>query len=156
MDIEVAPVLVDWTLLQELIRSAFASMEGRIDPPSSIISMAPADFARKAADETLIVAKSGGVLVGCIFCQRSDPWLYVGKMAVAPDQQGQGVGRLLMEEARCLAAELELLGVELETRIELTENHITFARLGFVKIAESSHEGYSRATSIWMRSVFNP
>ena len=42
----------------------------------------------------------------------------------------------------------------METRIELTENHATFARLGFVKTAETAHPGYDGPTSITMsRSI---
>lgn len=41
--------------------------------------------------------------------------------------------------------------LELETRIELLENHATFAALGFVRVTESAHPGFSRPTSITMR-----
>ncbi len=41
--------------------------------------------------------------------------------------------------------------LELETRIELTENHDTFAALGFVKTGEHAHDGYDRPTFITMR-----
>jgi MoxR-like ATPase len=41
--------------------------------------------------------------------------------------------------------------VELEARIELTENHETFAALGFSRVAESAHPGFDRPTSITMR-----
>jgi phosphinothricin acetyltransferase len=43
--------------------------------------------------------------------------------------------------------------LELETRIELTENHATFARMGFIKTAETAHPGYERPTSIKMRAT---
>ena len=43
--------------------------------------------------------------------------------------------------------------LELQTRIELTENHATFGALGFKKIAETAHPGYSRPTSITMRKL---
>ncbi|NDA32773.1 MAG: hypothetical protein EBZ04_11080 [Betaproteobacteria bacterium] len=41
--------------------------------------------------------------------------------------------------------------LELQTRVELIENHVTFGALGFVRVAETAHPGYSRATSITMR-----
>ncbi|MFN7434077.1 MAG: N-acetyltransferase, partial [Betaproteobacteria bacterium] len=41
--------------------------------------------------------------------------------------------------------------LELQTRIELTENHATFAALGFAKVAETAHPGYARPTSITLR-----
>ena len=42
--------------------------------------------------------------------------------------------------------------LELQTRIELTENQATFGRMGFVKTAETAHEGFDRPTSITMRA----
>lgn len=41
--------------------------------------------------------------------------------------------------------------LELDTRIELTENHATFAALGFVKTGEDAHDGYDRPTFITMQ-----
>ena len=41
--------------------------------------------------------------------------------------------------------------LELQTCIELIENQVTFGALGFMKVAETAHLGYSRATSITMR-----
>jgi hypothetical protein len=72
-------------------------------------------------------------------------------MAVAVGNQRSGVGGLLVKAARRLSADDGLEGLELETRIELTENHRTFRRLGFVKFAELP-SGYTTVTSIRMRS----
>jgi GNAT superfamily N-acetyltransferase len=127
-------------------------MDERIDPPSSIHSMTASDFVRKATSETLITASLDGSLVGCLFCRSTGEWLYVGKMAVAANLQRSGVGRLMIDQARQLARNQGLLGLELETRIELTENHDAFGRLGFVVVAQEAHEGYSRMTSVRMRS----
>jgi len=41
--------------------------------------------------------------------------------------------------------------LELDTRIELTENHQTFAALGFVKTGEHAHDGYDHPTFITMQ-----
>src|SRR6185295_4788841 len=46
--------------------------------------------------------------------------------------------------------------MELDTRIELVENHKTFAAFGFVKTAERSHAGYTRATFITMQKALVP
>jgi len=155
MRITVSPSNVDGQALHSLLVAAYAYMDGRIDPPSSLHAMSAVDLAQKAADETLITATSDGELVGCMFCRTEGPWLYVGKMAVAERLQGRGVGRSLMEPAFELARQRGLRGVELETRIELTENHEAFARLGFETVAEYRHEGYSRTTSLTMRATLD-
>lgn len=42
--------------------------------------------------------------------------------------------------------------LELETRIELVENHSIFAAMGFKKIGETAHDGYQNATSVTMQN----
>lgn len=46
---------------------------------------------------------------------------------------------------------LGLRGVELQTRIELTANHATFAALGFVETGRSAHPGYVLPTTLTFR-----
>ncbi len=152
MQIEVVPRDIDWEALHSLLISSYAYMDTRIDPPSSLLTMTAEDLERKAADETLIAATSDGALVGCLFCRVEGEWLYVGKMAVAEQLQGSGIGRLLIGRATCLARKQSLAGLELETRIELVENHQVFMKFGFFKVADQSHKGYSRITSIRMRA----
>jgi ribosomal protein S18 acetylase RimI-like enzyme len=57
----------------------------------------------------------------------------------------------LMGEVERLARETGRTAIELETRVELTENHRTFESLGFEKVSEHAHEGYDRPTYIRMR-----
>jgi GNAT superfamily N-acetyltransferase len=71
---------------------------------------------------------------------------------VRPGLQGLGVGKTLMAAVRAEAKRLGIKMLELQTRIELTENHATFARMGFVKTGETAHAGFDRPTSITMRA----
>jgi len=41
--------------------------------------------------------------------------------------------------------------LELETRIELVENHAAFAAMGFAKTEETAHTGFDRTTGITMQ-----
>ena len=77
----------------------------------------------------------------------------VRRVYVARAAQGRGIGRQLMHAAESFAREHGLGEIELETRIELVENHATFAALGFRKVAEQAHPGYDRPTSITMRKA---
>jgi N-acetylglutamate synthase-like GNAT family acetyltransferase len=71
---------------------------------------------------------------------------------VRPDLHGHGIGRALIAAARAEAQALGLKALELQTRVELTENHAFFARMGFVKVGETAHPGYERPTSVTMRA----
>ncbi len=144
----------DWEALLALILASFAYMHSRIDPPSSALHLTLPLLRQKATLEKAYAAVENGKLLGCIFCKPEPPdCLYIGKLAVAPDAQGKGVGRLLLETAETYAAECKLPCLRLETRIELLENHRVFAKWGFVQTAEGCHPGFTRPTFVEMRKT---
>ncbi len=147
-----APEGIDWDALLAFLHAAFAYMHDRIDPPSSLLAMDAAALRAKAASETLFVALDDGALVGCLFARPKDGALYVGKVAVDPRRQGAGVGRALFAAAEALARELALPVMELETRIELSENHAIFGALGFAIVSQHAHPGFARTTYVRMRA----
>lgn len=142
-----------WDELHDLLMRCFAYMAARIDPPSSLLRMSAADLKLKSRDETLYLAMDGEHIAGCAFVRLEPDCAYVGKLAVDADYRGQGITRRFMEEAERLARANGLGVLELQTRIELTENRETFEKLGFVKTRENAHEGYDRPTNITMRRV---
>lgn len=146
-----APADTDWAALLCLLHRAFAYMDGRIDPPSSLHKLTAEGLANKARIETCLVAITGDRILGCAFCQLHRDHLYLGKLAVDPVHQGNGIGRLLMNEAKAEARAFAKPAILLETRIELLENHAAFERMGFAKTGETCHPGYPRPTSITMR-----
>ncbi|MGX7876631.1 GNAT family N-acetyltransferase [Mesorhizobium sp. ORM6] len=140
-----------WDDVLALIMRAFAFMDGVIDPPSSSHLLTVDTLRDKARRETGFVAVCGDKIVGCVFALERADDLYVGKLAVAPDCQGQGIGRRLMRAVERLALGRGKAALELQTRIEFTANHAAFARLGFHETARTAHEGYARPTSLTMR-----
>jgi GNAT superfamily N-acetyltransferase len=146
------PAFEEWDALLALIMSSFASMDGVIDPPSSAHRLSPALLKQKALEEIVHLAHEDGQMVGCVFCKPEPPeGLYIGKLAVLPQAQGRGIGRLLVNAAETEARRRDLPQLRLETRIELTANHLTFARWGFAWSADGAHAGYARRTFIEMR-----
>jgi GNAT superfamily N-acetyltransferase len=141
----------DWDAVMKLLHAAFDYQNDRIEPPSSLHGFDAESIALKAKDEHLFLAVENGELVGCIFPRPQSGSLYVGKRAVWPHRQGQGIGRGLMQAAEDFARQSSLAVLELDTRIELTENHETFAALGFVRTAEHAHDGYDHTTFITMQ-----
>ena len=142
----------DWENVRALIIDAFAYMEGRIDPPLSALRMTAQSMAADAAMGALLLAEIDGALVGCAFIRRKEDALYIAKLAVRPDRQQRGIGRALIAAAQDEARAQSLAALELQTRIELSENRAAFARMGFVKIAETAHPGFTGPTSITMRA----
>jgi GNAT superfamily N-acetyltransferase len=130
-----------------LIQTTFAPMRGVIDPPSSAERLDEAGLAAKVAAETVYIARVDQVLVGCVFLAPRDDHLYLGKLAVAPAFQGRGIGRALIEAAIGEARRLGVAAIELQTRVELVQNHAVFERLGFRHLGSTAHPGYTRPTS---------
>ena len=148
---QLAPGFECWDELLGLIMRAFAPMDGVIDPPSSAHLLSTESLRDKAGQETAFLALQDGRIAGCVFALERSADFYVGKLAVEAEFQGQGIGRRLMQAVEDFARGRNKSAIELQTRIELTANHATFARLGFRETARTAHQGYDRPTSITMR-----
>lgn len=132
-----------------LLTTAFAYMDGMIDPPSSLSRWTPAVLTATAQGAELWV--KGTPPLACVVLAPQPDTLYLGKLAVAEGARGRGLARGLIDLACTRAQALNRPSVTLQTRIELTANHATFARLGFVEIGRTAHPGYDRPTSITFR-----
>ncbi len=128
-----------------LIRAAFAFMDGRIDPPSSMHRLTKEDLANS---EVWVI---GSPPLACIVLTPKADALYLGKLAVAASERGKGHARALVNQAGRRARPLGMAALELQTRIELVENQRTFEAMGFIEVARTAHAGYDRPTSITYR-----
>lgn len=137
----------DFGPVLSLIRAAFAFMEGRIDPPSSMHRLTAAALADHAREAEVWVAEETGQPVACMVLTPRADTLYLGKLAVADTHRGQGLGRQMVDHALARAKALGLPRVTLQTRVELTENHATFEAMDFRKTGATTHAGYDRPTS---------
>ena len=139
----------DWTALLHLIQSAFAHMDGRVTPPSSMHALTEATLAAQSTTSEVWVL--GHPPIACVILTPQPQSLCIGKLAVAKPHRGQGLARSLITLAEARARALNLPALELQTRVELTENHATFAALGFREVARTAHAGHTRSTSITYR-----
>ena len=105
----------------------------------------------KAAGEDLFVVRDAFGPIACLFGVPQSEGYYVGKLAVAAPQRGRGLARALIETAAGRARALGAPALELQSRVELTENHAAFAAMGFVRVGATSHPGYDRPTSLTYR-----
>lgn len=134
-----------------LIRTSFAYMEGRIDPPSSMHRLSLDALRDQMQDgEVWVIGDRPDAVV---FLTPKPGRLYLSKLAVDQNQRGRGLAHRLVTQAETRAEALGLKVLELQTRVELVENHTAFARMGFVKTGEVAHPGYDRTTSITMQKL---
>ena len=158
-DITIGPAGPDfsrWAEVHALLMQSFAYMKDRIDPPSSMNRLTLEGLIEKSGTEIALIGTEDGSPVACAFLDPRADCLYVGKVAVAPHLRGRGLTRRMFDIAEAEAQRRGLPFLELQTRIELLENHETFRRLGFEKCGEDAHEGYDRPTSIRMRKPVGP
>lgn len=135
-----------------LLRTSFQYMDGRIDPPSSVHRLTIESMQAHCQSGGEIWA-IGAPLFACMFLTPKTDCLYLGKLAVQEQMRGQGVCRAMIDHAERRAVAIGLSELELETRIELTENHRVFSRLGFTIVSTGSHDGYDKPTDFLLRKL---
>ena len=123
----------------------------RIAPPSSMTRLTSELLARKAGDEFILSCRSGDHLVATAFVRPEGNWAYVGKIAVEEGWRRRGITRRMLEFIEAHGREAGWDYLELQVRIELTENLAAFGALGFVEIERTAHAGYDRPTSVTLR-----
>jgi GNAT superfamily N-acetyltransferase len=128
-------------------------MEDRISPPSSLHRLTLSDIEHQLATQSIILIRDKSDPIACLFVTQKPDLLYLGKIAVHPDHRRKGALAAMLAVAEDLAKNWSLTRLQLETRIELSENHATFARLGFVQTAQTAHPGFAQPTSITMEKL---
>ncbi|MBS9715429.1 GNAT family N-acetyltransferase [Pseudohalocynthiibacter aestuariivivens] len=137
----------DHAALLQLIQTSFAYMEGRIDPPSSMHLLSLKNIAEHAEQNEIWVIEQNDAPIACIFLTVKPDTLYLGKLAVNESSRNKGLARALATLAENRARDLGKSKLELESRVELVENHAAFAAMGFGIVGETAHPGYQNATS---------
>ncbi len=131
-----------------LIHRAFAAQEGRVAPPQSALKLRAEDVAHHAAQGEVWTLDEPDGPIACLFLTPRPTGLYLGKLAVDAGFQRQGLARQLVRHAEGRARAQGLGQLELETRIELLENHAAFQAMGFERAGKNAHPGFDRATSV--------
>lgn len=126
-DIDIQPLRVtDAGEVLTIQRAAFVSealIYESVDMPAFTQTLAQIEAELRTAEGW--VARVGGRLVGAIRTREADGLLLIGRIAIAPDMQGNGIGQALLEAAenhsRAHSAEL-FTGSLSEANIRLYEN----------------------------------
>jgi GNAT superfamily N-acetyltransferase len=133
----------------DLTRRTFAYMDGLVHPPSSIHHLT-LDKLRTQANLAEIWSSGSPLLASMILTPKRHA-LYVGKLCVDERSRGKGLSRMMLAHATVRAIALKLPALELETRIELRDNHAAFQVMGFVEVARTSHQGFDHPTALTFR-----
>jgi N-acetylglutamate synthase-like GNAT family acetyltransferase len=135
----------DLPSIQRVIAAAYHKYLARMDsPPAPLLR----DYRR--AVETGAVWVTGSPVIGLISLTRSNDVILIENVAVHPDQQGNGLGRRLMEFAEEQARQHRIGRLALYTNEVMTENQAIYARLGYRVTDRRVVDGYRR---IYMEKI---
>lgn len=136
------------TAVFDLLQDSFATMDGMIDPPSSLHRMTRQSVIDHMENEVLLAVLENRKALACLFLTHHADHLYLGKLATASGMRGKGYAKALLDWAETWGRGAGFDRMELQCRVELVQNHVYFQRQGFEKIGETAHAGYDRPTSL--------
>ena len=129
----------DAPLVRQIMLAAFEQFRGTLEPPSSALDETIADTRRAIEAGGAALAWVGDAAVGSARCEPCPAYLYVGRVAVLPEQRGRGIASALMDFMDDRARALGLPEVRVEVRLALPDNVAFFRRLGFLTVSEQPH-----------------
>lgn len=132
-----------------LIHRSFAPMETRINPPSSVHQLTQSLLQEQATKGE--VWAIGTPPAACMILTFKPGILYLGKLSTAAHARRKGHAKRLIEQAITRAKAHDVPLLEVQSRVELTENHALFQALGFVEVNRTAHPGFTSPTSITFR-----
>jgi predicted N-acetyltransferase YhbS len=105
-----------------------------------------ADHAAEVAGGQVHVAEEDGAIVGLIVLVPAPDHLLVENVAVAPERQGEGLGRALLELAADEGRRLGVPELRLYTNAKMYENLERYPHLGWTETGRSTISGFDRVS----------
>ena len=102
------------------------------------------DYAALIADGLVRVLCRDGRICGVLVLIENDDHLLLDNVAVAPEAQGLGIGRRLVEAAEEVAGNLGYATVRLYTHETMAENFALYEHLGFTVTHRPTERGLYR------------
>jgi ribosomal protein S18 acetylase RimI-like enzyme len=131
----------DLPAIKELVDAAYTKYIERIGrPPAPMVQ----DYGQLLITSRVWVIDCGTTIVGLLVTEDKGDHLFLDVIAVAPESQGSGFGRKLMDRAELDAAEQGLTEVRLYTNQAMTENLTFYPKLGYRETGRGGQDGYRR------------
>lgn len=132
----------DVRVVEQIVDDAYRSYIPRIGkPPGPMLD----DYsARVAARSVSLVEDSEGIVAAIIVLIPHNDHLLLDNIAVRPNYQGRGFGRVLIEFAEQQARQLAYTELRLYTHEKMTENIALYRRIGFIETGRGHEDGYDR------------
>ncbi len=148
---EIRPaVAADAEAIRSLTRAAYAkwvALIGREPLPMQ------ADYERAVAEHTIDLLIVDGALVGLLETILRPDHLGIENVAVAPEQQGRGFGRLLLDQAERRAVQAQRPEIRLMTNQAFAANLALYAKRGY---STDRTESFRGGTTVHMSKRIEP
>jgi GNAT superfamily N-acetyltransferase len=129
----------DLPAIRALIDAAYTRYLTQMDkPPAPMLR----DYGPSVEAGTTWV--TGSPVIAVLTLYPREDQLYVENVAVHPDAQGRGLGRLLMGFAEQEAARRGLSRMALVTHEVMTDNQAIYSHLGYTEVGRRAEDGYRR------------
>jgi GNAT superfamily N-acetyltransferase len=132
---------VDAPAAKACVAASFELYIARIGKPPAPMLL---DFAAEIEARRVWVAEVDGNVAGVLVQYETEQGFYIDTVAVAPDHQGAGVGKALLQFAEQEALRRGYDSLYLCTNTKMTENQIFYPRIGYVEYDRKLDDGYDR------------
>jgi ribosomal protein S18 acetylase RimI-like enzyme len=128
-------------IVRDIVLAAYQHYIPRIGkPPGPMLD----DYAQRIADGQAWVLEDAGRIVGILVLEQTQAGFLLDNIAVLPECQGKGFGRVLIEFAEAEGRRRGFRNIQLYTHALMTENIALYRRVGFVETHRVSEKGYDR------------
>jgi len=128
-------------IVQDLVHAAYRHYVPRIGkPPGPMLD----DYAARIADGQVWVLENAGRIAGILVLDQQADRFLLDNVAVRPECQGNGFGRVLMAFAEAEARRRGWPEIVLYTHVLMTENQALYRRLGYVETGRANEKGFDR------------
>ena len=131
----------DRPAVEAVVRAAYSSYVSRIGrAPGPMLD----DYGALIREGRVHVVDRGGAVKGVLVLIPQQDAMLLDNVAVAPDAQGTGVGRAMLEFAEQAAINAGYGMVRLYTNEAMTENLGLYARIGYAETHRAEEKGLRR------------
>jgi ribosomal protein S18 acetylase RimI-like enzyme len=136
-----AAIAANVPVIEQIVCGAYAKYIERIGKkPGPMLD----DYAARVAAGEVSVCVDDATIAGLIVLEPASDHLLLDNIAVAPTQQGRGVGRMLLAFADAEAQRRGYRELRLYTHELMHENQAFYTRLGWQEYARAEQDGFRR------------
>lgn len=131
----------DVPLITSIVQQAYRHYIARMGkPPGPMLD----DYAVRVREGAVWVIEQANALFGIIVLLPASDYLLLDNIAVAPERQGLGIGRRLLDFAEAEALRRGYRKICLYTHETMIENQRLYAALGYEETGRATQAGYDR------------